>query len=101
MQSRGNGVYRNKQSTFPEATRTIRGHDLFLGSLLFLIKKAPSGRFRINPWVNFELKTGRLTPDEKMIQTTTLVDSMLAGKIENTKIADAEFDIDLEDISDS
>lgn len=47
-QSRGEGVRRGSKNSFPEATRTVKGPDLFLGNMLFFNKTAPTARLRIN-----------------------------------------------------
>ena len=85
-QSRGNGVKRGKNSQFPESTKTIKGHDLALGSLLFLTKAAPSPRFRINPYVDYNLQTGRINLPEDIKKSVTKLDTMLRGREENTLI---------------
>ena len=81
-QSRGNGVKRGSNTQFPESTKLLRGHDLYIGSLLFLSKSKPSPRFRVNPYFNYELDTGRIIIDEKFDKILSELDSMLMGSIE-------------------
>lgn len=86
MQSRGAGVKRGKQNQFPEATKTLRGYALYIGSALFLNKKAPSPMFRSNLFMDYDLQTGRLTIPSEINDTILLLDDMLKGRVENTKI---------------
>lgn len=86
-QSRGNGVKRGTKSQFPESTKTIKGQDLYLGSVLFLTKTAPSPRFRSNMFLKYNVATGRLIiPDDIAIAISKL-DILLQGKVdENTNV---------------
>lgn len=79
-QSRGNGVRRGKQSQFPESTRTLKGQDLILGSMLFLTKKSPSPRFRTNLYLKYDIYTGRVTPDKDILDKANYLDKMLQGR---------------------
>lgn len=81
MQSRGNGVRRGTKTQFPESTKTIRGHDLILGSMLFLNKTAPSPRFRINPYVLLEISTGKIIISKEDDEVAVKLDRMLEGKV--------------------
>lgn len=85
-QSRGAGVKRGKQNQFPEATKTLRGYALYIGSILFLNKKAPSPMFRSNLFMDYDLQTGRLTIPDKINDTILYLDDMLKGRLENEKI---------------
>lgn len=86
MQSRGAGVKRGKQNQFPEATKTLRGYALYIGSILFLNKKAPSPMFRSNLFMDYDLWTGRLTIPNEINETILYLDDMLKGRLENEKI---------------
>lgn len=86
MQSRGAGVKRGKQNQFPEATKTLRGYALYIGSILFLNKKAPSPMFRSNLFMDYDLWTGRLTIPSAINETILHLDNMLKGRLENEKI---------------
>jgi hypothetical protein len=85
-QSRGNGVKRGTKSQFPDATKTLKGHDLALGSLLFLTKTAPSPRFRSNLYLDYDLQTGRLIIDDELTKTIEVLDDHLRGRVENKAI---------------
>lgn len=96
MQSRGDGPKRNKIAQFPESTKTLRGHDLLLGSLLFLNKSAPSPRFRVNLYLDYNIYTGRLNIPDHIDKVLVKLDSMLMGRETNTKIEVLETDIDID-----
>lgn len=98
-QSRGAGVKRGKQNQFPEATKTLRGYALYIGSALFLNKKAPSPMFRSNLYMDYDLVTGRLTIPDKINESILLLDDMLKGRLENTKINVLEEDSEIEGLS--
>ena len=83
LQSRGTGVKRGSKTTFPESTKQLKGHDLYIGSLLFLTKQAPSPRFRSNLYMDYNLFTGKLNIPQDIKETTQLLDDMLRGGIEN------------------
>lgn len=59
-QSRGSGVNRNKKNPFPESAKSLHAGDCGAGSLLYLRKKLPSPRFRINPYLNYDVGTGKI-----------------------------------------
>jgi len=99
LQSRGNGVKRGTKKQFPESTKTIKGHDLVLGSLLFLTKAAPSPRFRANIFLDYDVNTGKLNVPDDINRTVTKLDLMLQGKTTNTVMQDLVLDVPDEDIS--
>ncbi len=77
-QSRGNGVTRGTRAQqFPEVTKTLRGADLFIGSLLYLGKKAPSPLFRINMFMTYDPETGKPTPNKYMSRLISKLESLL------------------------
>lgn len=84
-QSRGTGVKRGSKTTFPESTKTLKGHDLYIGSLLFLNKQAPSPRFRSNLYMDYHLYTGKLLIPDGIKDTIKLLDDLLLGKMDNDK----------------
>jgi len=86
LQSRGNGVRRGSKSQFPESTKNIKGHDLYLGSLLFLTKSAPSPRFRANLFMKYDLFSGRLKIPNDISRSITKLDKLLQGKTTNAKV---------------
>lgn len=81
-QSQGNGVKRGKNSQFPESTKTLHAHDLYLGSILFLSKGSPSPRFRSNLFMDFEINTGKLNMPDHIKHVVNILDKMLQGKSE-------------------
>jgi len=86
-QSRGNGVKRGKQSSLPEAMKTLKGQDMFLGSLLFLSKSSNSPRFKSNLFMEYDLHSGRMMPSEAIQPKIKLLDELLLGRSgDNTKI---------------
>lgn len=85
-QSRGNGVRRGKESQFPESTKTLKGHDLVLGTLLFLNKKAPSPRFRANVYMNYDIYSGRIIIPNELNNIVSRLDEALRGTIENKNV---------------
>jgi len=96
-QSRGNGVKRGKQSSLPEAMKTLKGQDMFLGSLLFLSKSSNSPRFKSNLFMNYDLHTGRMMPSKEIQPKITLLDELLLGRAgDNTKIRDTELPSEVE-----
>ena len=96
-QSRGNGVRRGSKTQFPESTKTLKGQDLVLGSLLFLTKVAPSPRFKVNMFFNYDPKTGRPLIPEDIDNTVKKLDTLLRGK--QVDIGDIEV-FDIEDAND-
>ena len=96
-QSRGNGVKRGKQSSLPEAMKTLKGQDMFLGSLLFLSKSSNSPRFKSNLFMNYDLHSGRMMPSEQVLPKIKLLDELLLGRAgDNTKIRDTELPPDID-----
>lgn len=94
-QSRGNGVKRGNNTQFPEATKTLRGHDLYLGSLLFLTKTSPSPRFRSNLYMHYDIYTGKLSiPNDLKNIVENLDKQLTADKLENSKVQLLESDSD-------
>ena len=89
MQSRGNGVNRGNKTQFPESTKTIKGQDLIIGSLLFLTKTAPSPRFRTNIFMDYNIWTGKLQVPDHIARSASKLDTLLQGKIVNDKIEDS------------
>jgi hypothetical protein len=90
-QNRGRGVEREKKNAFPHYTRTIRAEDACIGSILNLPKKAPSPRFRINPFVDIDLATGKFKLDEYKGYIEK-VNKMLEGKIEDDELIEKIID---------
>ena len=87
---------KGKTNKFPLSTRSIKGHDLYLGSLLFLTKVAPSPRFKVNMFFDYDAHTGRPLIPEKLDTTIKKLDVLLRGK--QADIGDIEV-FDVEDTS--
>lgn len=92
MQSRGNGVKKAKNGSFPEARRTLKAHDLYLGSMLFITKSSPSPAFRTNLFMNYDLDSGRILVPSEIDKPLNKLDVLLSGRTENTKIEVMEDD---------
>jgi len=88
-QNRGEGVKRSKNNVFPRNTRVIHGEDLYMGSLLYLSKKSPSPRFKVNPFMDVDIKTGKITPNGKMLKSINILNDLLTSKFTNQKILDS------------
>lgn len=91
-QSRGEGIIKTKTKPLPDALKCIKGYDIYLGSMLFLIKKAPTPRLRVNPYLQFDTKTGKIIMPKDIKETTDLINVLISSKTENldTVIYDSE-----------
>jgi len=96
-QSQGNGVKKGRGTQFPESTKTLRGQDLWLGSMLYLGKNAPSPRFRANLYMDYDLRTGKLNMEPGIKRKVELLDDLLMGKTtSNQKIIDSELAVEVD-----
>lgn len=86
MQSRGTGVRRNSKAQFPVSTQTLKGHDIALGNMLFLNKSAPTPRLRCNPYLNYNVDTGRIDIPNDIEPIVSKLDLMLSGRLENDNV---------------
>ena len=97
MQSRGNGVRKGAKKNLPESAATIKGGDLGFGSLLYLAKSAPSPRFKLNPYLNYNKWTGKIEFPDDINASIEILNDMLMGRINNEMllkdIVDKENDI--------
>lgn len=79
-QSRGEGVKQpiGKQR-FPDVCETIKGQDTWLGSIFNLMKEVPSGRLKVNLYLQYDPDTGAIIiPEENGIAANILaIDSKL------------------------
>lgn len=80
-QSRGKGVKKGTSIQFPESTRLLRGHDLYIGSLLYLTKNKPSPRFRVNPYFGCCMDTGAINVDPELDIILQQLDRDLSGAV--------------------
>ena len=96
-QSCGKGVRRASKSQFPEATKTLKAQQLFLGSILFLNKTKPSPVFKSNLYMTYNENTGRLLINPTTRARLEKLESMLKGRIVDDRINVMESDSDLAD----
>jgi len=96
LQSRGQGVRRSSRNVLVPSSRILRGEDMLLGSILYLSKKAPTPRLKMNPWLNIDVSTGKIVLSEKDKQTVSKLDALLVHKFEDDSIAEAEFTTDVD-----
>lgn len=89
-QNRAQGVNKSKKNVFPLNTRSIRGEDIFFGSILHQIKKYPSPRFRLNPFIKIDIAKGKFIFDKSKTQTIHLIDKMLLDTSVNKVISESE-----------
>lgn len=85
-QSRGSGVKRNSKAQFPISTQTLKGHDIALGNMLFLNKSAPTPRLRCNPYLNYDVASGRIYIPDDIEPVVSKLDLMLSGRLENDNV---------------
>lgn len=101
-QSCGEGVRRASKAQFPEATKTLKAQQLFLGSINFLSKSKPSPVFKSNLYMQYNEDTGRLLLSNDMKIRLDKLESMLQGRIEDKRIeileSDTDNDIDNEEV---
>ncbi len=86
-QNRGRGVKRDKDNAFPPYIRNIRAEDIVFGSILYLPKKSPTPRLRINPYIEINPNNGKFIIDEYK-NFIDIVNSMLEGKLEDDELLD-------------
>jgi len=91
-QNRGQGVRRGGKTQLPETSKSLKASDLGFGSLLFLGKNLPSPRFKQNPYLNYNIYTGKITHNSDISNRINKLDKLLSGReTSNSKIADSEF----------
>ena len=90
LQNRGSGVKRSTRNVLPPNTKTLRAEDLAFGSMLYLIKKYPSPRFRANPFIKIDVATGDVIIDKDVLKTVDKLDVMLTHKFEDKDIVNDE-----------
>ena len=84
-QNRGEGVRRGGKTPFPDSIKTLAGYMLSFGSLLYLIKAAPSPSLRGNPWMQLD-NVGHIVIDNELKPTINKLDKIFKG------ITDADFE---------
>lgn len=78
-QNRGEGVNSGGKTKFPDSIRQLNAYHLVFGSLLYLIKTAPSPTLRMNPWAQFENRTGNIIIKDELKPTVDKLDTILRG----------------------
>ena len=99
-QNRGEGVKRSTRNVLPPNAKTLHAEDLVFGSMLHLIKKYPSPRFRVNPFVDIDFHTGKILITGDLEKSVDKLESMLVNKFEDQEILEREVitsDADLKD----
>lgn len=91
-QSCGEGVRRASKAQFPEATKTLKAQQMFLGSLEFLSKSKPSPVFKANLYMKYNEETGRLLLDRPTKLRLEKLESLLKGRIVDDRIEILESD---------
>lgn len=84
-QNRGEGVRRGGKTSFPDSIKTLAGYMLSFGSLLYLIKTAPSPSLRGNPWMELD-DIGHIVIKNEIKPTIDELDKIFRG------ITDADSD---------
>lgn len=98
-QSNATGVKRSKNtSSLPESMKFIKGQDLFYGSVLFFSKSANSPGFRLNPYVDYNIETGRFIVSEEEKQVIDKLNRLLNSKMGEHEMS-ADSLIDSDDVS--
>lgn len=91
-QSRGIGVKKGSKTQFPFNTRTIKADDIFLGSMLYMSKAAPSPRFRANIFMDYDTYSGKINIDEDTKRKLDKLDKLLTGQVKEDDIEITEVD---------
>ena len=86
----GAGIRRSSRNVLPSNTKVLRAEDIAFGSMLHLIKKYPSPRFRVNPNIDVDVHTGKIILSEQARRTITKLDVMLEHKFEDDEILESE-----------
>jgi hypothetical protein len=89
-QARGSGVRKGSKNQMPESAKTLKGDDLGFGSLLFLGKEAPSPRFKINLFMDYNISTGKINQTNQKKRTLNKLNNLLQGRDVNTDLIEAE-----------
>lgn len=80
-QNRGDGVLIGGKTKFPDTIKQLTGHHLVFGSLLYLIKAAPSPTLRMNPWAKFDSE-GNIIITDDLKPAVEALDKILRGLTE-------------------
>lgn len=99
-QGRGSGVNKSKNNVFPASMKKPNGEEIFVGSMLFLRKVAPTPLLVINPTVMIDPNTDRFvyTEDDKI--TIKAIDEVISSTfINDTITAEEVIPTDIDDIT--
>ena len=98
-QNRGEGVHRGGKTPFPDNIKTLTASMFAYGSLLYLIKSAPSPSLRANPWGQWDEITGHVIIPDYLQPAIDKLDAALRGVTDATDIAE-ELREGLDDLAD-
>ena len=98
-QNRGEGVHRGGKTPFPDNIKTLTAPMFAYGSLLYLIKSAPSPSLRANPWGQWDELTGHVIIPEHLQPAIDKLDAALRGVTDVAEVAE-ELREGLEDYED-
>jgi len=88
-QNQGQGVKKSKDNNFPKSTRRIHGEDPYIGSILYITKKAPSPRFKINPYAKIN-EEGKFVFDKKTKQAIKKLNKLFSQSFMDDDILSQE-----------
>jgi len=88
-QNQGQGVKKSKDNNFPKSTRRIHGEDPYIGSILYITKKAPSPRFKINPYAKIN-EEGKFVFDKKTKQAIKKLNKLFSQSFMDEDILSQE-----------
>jgi len=88
-QNQGQGVKKSKDNNFPKSTRRIHGEDPYIGSILYISKKAPSPRFKINPYAKIN-EEGKFVFDKKTKQAIKKLNKLFSQSFMDDDILSQE-----------
>ena len=88
-QNQGQGVKKSKDNNFPKSTRRIHGEDPYIGSILYITKKAPSPRFKINPYAKIN-EEGKFVFDKKTKQAIKKLNKLFSQSFMDENILSQE-----------
>ena len=81
----------------PPNTKILHSEDLVFGSILHLIKKYPSPRFRINPFVNVDFHTGKILLEDDLDK----LENLLSNKFEDEELVNKEIIVNEDELKDA
>jgi len=85
-QNAANGIYASKTNAFPKAIRSIHSDDLYIGTLLYLKKKAPSCRLSINHFADVDVDSGKFLVTKDMSRRLNKLEDLFSKRFIDTNI---------------